>query len=149
MKRQYCAFLIDDHLFGVEVANVQEVVRHQSMTRVPLARAEIGGLINLRGQLVTAIDTRQLLGLPPLPDGKLSMNVVLRTSEGGAVSLLVDDIDNVVEVDGRAFEVPPETVRGRARELISGVYKLEDRLLLILCTDTVLDLEKRNVTAVR
>lgn len=143
MKRQFCAFYLNELLFGVEVAHVQEVVRHQSMTRVPLAPAVIGGLINLRGQLVTAIDLRQLLEIEPLAEGKLPMNVVLSTGDG-AVSLLVDEIDNVLEVDDNDFEAPPETVRGRARELISGVYKLEERLLLILCTETVLDLERRN-----
>lgn len=137
MKRQFCVFSLENFLFGVEVSKVQEVVRHQAMTRVPLASSFIGGLINLRGQLVTAIDLRGLLELEPRPAGQLPMNVVLSTPEG-AVSLLVDEIDNVIEVDDSTFESAPETLRGRARDLIQGVYKLEDRLLLILCTDTAL-----------
>lgn len=147
MNRQFCAFVLDNLLFGVEIANVQEVVRHQDMARVPLATAEIGGLINLRGQLVTAIDIRHLLELEPLPDGKLPMNVVLSTTEG-AVSLLVDEIDNVIDVEDSIFEAPPETVRGRARELISGVYKLQDRLLLVLSTEAVLDAKRRQAAEV-
>jgi purine-binding chemotaxis protein CheW len=141
MKQQFCVFSLDKFLFGVEAGKVQEVVRHQPMTRVPLASSVIGGLINLRGQLVTAIDLRGLLELEPRPAGRLPMNVVLSTAEG-AVSLLVDEIDNVIEVDDSAFEPAPETLRGRARDLIRGVYKLEDRLLLILCTDTALAVER-------
>jgi purine-binding chemotaxis protein CheW len=143
MKRQFCVFYLDKFLFGVEVANVQEVVSNQTMTRVPLAPPVIGGLINLRGQLVTALDVRQLLDIPPLPEGQLPMNVVLHTSYG-SVSLLVDDIDNVIEVDDSAFEEPPDTVHGRARELITGVYKLDERLLLILSTSSVLEIEKEH-----
>jgi purine-binding chemotaxis protein CheW len=142
MKRQFCAFFLDHFLFGVEVSEVQEVVSNQMMTRVPLAPPVIGGVINLRGQLVTAIDVRCLLDMPPLPEGHLPMNVVLHTSDG-LVSLLVDDIDNVIEVDESTFEEPPGTVHGRARELIRGVYKLEDRLLLVLSTEAVLDRDKR------
>ncbi|MDD5348812.1 MAG: chemotaxis protein CheW [Chthoniobacteraceae bacterium] len=141
MTRQFCVFLLDGQLFGVEVSLVQEVVRHQAMTRVPLAPPVIGGLINLRGQLVTAIDVRRLLNLAPLPEGRLPMNVVLHTTDG-SVSLLVDDIDNVIEVDDSAFEEPPDTVHGRTRDLIQGVYKLEDRLLLVLNTEAVLHFEK-------
>lgn len=143
MTRQFCVFYLDQLLFGVEVANVQEVVNSQKMTRVPLAPPVIGGLINLRGQLVTAIDVRRLLDIPPMAEGRQPMNVILHTADG-AVSLLVDEIDNVIEVDEATFEAPPDTVRGRARELIRGVYKLDERLLLILNTDSVLALEKKH-----
>jgi purine-binding chemotaxis protein CheW len=137
MNTQFCSFHLDRYLFGVEVERVQEVVRHQPMTRVPLAPAVVGGLINLRGQIVTAIDLRCLLGLPARPDGEAPMNVVLR-SEDGAVSLLVDEIDDVIDIDDEAFETAPETVKGPARDLILGVYKLDGRLLLSLNVDTML-----------
>jgi purine-binding chemotaxis protein CheW len=67
-EQQFCTFYLDDHFFGIEVENVQEVLRHQAMTRVPLAPVLIGGLINLRGQIVTAIDLRQRLGLPQVSE---------------------------------------------------------------------------------
>lgn len=133
-ERQYCTFTVDGHFFGVEVSKVQEVLRYQEMTRVPLAPPAVRGIINLRGQLVTAIDLRCRLQLPERPADQLPMNVVLRT-EDGAVSLLVDDIEDVIEPEADAYEPPPETVRGIARELIRGVYKLPDRLLLVLDTD--------------
>ncbi|MBS2020709.1 MAG: chemotaxis protein CheW, partial [Deltaproteobacteria bacterium] len=93
-SRQLCTFLIDGMLFGVDVTNVQEVIRYQEMTRVPLASSTVRGLINLRGQIVTAIDMRARLGLPPRADQALPMNVVASTGDG-VVSLLVDEIGDV------------------------------------------------------
>ena len=132
--RQYCTFSIDGLYFGVEVHQVQEVLRHQVMTPVPLAPDVIGGLINLRGQIVTAVDLRRRLQLRPRPAGQLPMNVVMRADDE-AVSLLVDEIGEVVDVDDATFEVPPETLDGVARDLITGAYKLADRLLLVLDTE--------------
>jgi purine-binding chemotaxis protein CheW len=131
--KQYCSFYVNDQFFGIEVCLVQEVIRYQEMTQVPLASREIGGMINLRGQIVTAIDLRRRLGLPDRPAGKLPMNVVIRTDDS-AVSLLVDEIGDVLQVDADAYEPPPETLTGFSREVISGVYKLKGKLLLILDT---------------
>ncbi len=129
--QQLCTFFVDGRFFGVDVTRVQEVIRHQEMTRVPLAPHAIRGLINLRGQIVTAIDMRARLGRPARTDGELPMNVVVRTNDG-AVSLLVDEIGDVVLVDRSAFEALPETLDAASRHLLSGVYKLDGRLLLLL-----------------
>src|ERR1700733_4454596 len=104
------------------------------MTRVPLAHPVVRGLINLRGQIVTAIDLRRRLEFDDRPDDQLPLNVVVHT-EDGAGSLLVDEIGDVLDVSDDDFELPPETLQGTARELIRGAYKLEDRLLLILDID--------------
>lgn len=128
---QFCTFVLQDYIFGIEVQTIQEVIRYQEMTPVPLAPATVHGLINLRGQIVTAIDLRTQLDLPARDGDALPMNVIVRTPEG-AVSLLVDEIGDVVEVDPSNYERPPETLDGKARELVTGVYKLEGRLLLIL-----------------
>ena len=133
-NKQFCTFYLKELFFGIEVLRVQEVIRYQEMTHVPLAPVMIEGLINLRGQIVTAVDLRRRLELPPRTNGELPMNVVVRTDDG-AVSLLVDEIGDVLEITDDAFERPPETLTGVARELIQGVYKLKDRLLLILDTD--------------
>jgi purine-binding chemotaxis protein CheW len=138
-SRQFSTFFLDNLFFGVEVKNVQEVIRYQEMTRVPLASSVVTGLINLRGQIVTAIDLRRRLGLPDRPVDKLPMNVVVR-SDDGAVSLLVDEIGDVVDAPQEAFEHPPETLSGVARELVLGAYKLENRLLLVLNQDAVITL---------
>jgi purine-binding chemotaxis protein CheW len=136
--RQLCTFSLGEQLFGVDAHLVQEVIRYQEMTRVPLTTRSISGLINLRGQIVTAIDLRKRLGCDDRADGKLPMNVVIRCDEG-AVSLLVDSIGDVIEVATDSFETPPDTLQGASRELVSGTYKLKDRLLLVLNTDAAIN----------
>ncbi len=138
-EKQYCTFYLDGYYFGIDVQCVQEVIRNLEITRVPLAHPAVRGLINLRGQIVTALDLRRRLGLPERLDGSFPMNVVVRTDDG-AVSLLVDEFGDVMTVRETAFERPPETLQGNARELLRGAYKLERRLLLILDTDELLNL---------
>jgi purine-binding chemotaxis protein CheW len=137
--RQYCTFYLDRLFFGVEVQQIQEVICYQEMTWVPLASRVVQGLINLRGQIVTALDLRRRLDLPERKDGVLPMNVVVRTDDG-AVSLLVDEIGDVLELDAAAFERAPETLRGVARDLVHGVYKLKDGLLLVLDTSRAVNI---------
>jgi len=126
---QFCTFYLGDFMFGVEVQTIQEVICYQTMTPVPLAPSTVSGLINLRGQIVTAIDLRARLELPPRTGDQLPTNVIVRTPDG-AVSLLVDEIGDVVDVDPALYEACPETLEGRAREVVTGVYKLDGRLLL-------------------
>jgi len=136
-NRQFCSFFLDGLFFGVEVEKVQEVIRHQEQTPVPLAPAVVGGLINLRGQIVTAVDLRRRLELSERTKDEKSMNVVVRT-EDGVVSLLVDEIGDVVEVDAQGFEPPPATLHASVRGMIRGAFKLKDRLLLLLDTERVM-----------
>ncbi len=136
--KQLATFYAADRYLGIDVTRVQEVIRYQEITRTPLAAGEIRGLINLRGQIVLALDLRRRLGLDAPADAAPPMNVVVRTDEG-LVSLLVDRIGDVLDVDEDLFEEPPETLQGPARELIRGAYKLDDGLLLELDTDRALD----------
>lgn len=129
--QQFCTFFLDGKLYGVPVPQVQEVIRYQEMTRVPLAPGVVEGMINLRGQIVIAIDLRRKLELAPRAAGELPINVVVRTMEG-AVSLLVDEIGDVIEAEEGSFEIPPATLRGGIRGMILGVHKLEGRLLHVL-----------------
>ncbi|MGY1841406.1 MULTISPECIES: chemotaxis protein CheW [unclassified Modestobacter] len=128
---QLATFWLDGDLFGVEVEHVQEVLRSQGITRVPLAPPAVAGLINLRGQVVTAIELRERLGRKPRPEGQEAVVIVVRL-RGEAVSLLVDSIADVVDVNVRDFETPPDTLDGAARDLIRGAYKLDGQLLLAL-----------------
>ena len=137
-SQQFCTFFLNGHFFGTPVPQVQEVIQYQVMTRVPLAPRVVSGMINLRGQIVSAIDLRRRLGFPDRPADQLPMNVVVRTNEG-AVSLLVDEIGDVIEVEEEALESPPETLQGFAREVVRGVYKLSGRLLLVLDTERAVD----------
>jgi len=131
---QFCTFYLDKLMFGVELEKVQEVMRYLELTPIPLAPDVVSGLMNLRGQIVTAVDLRRRLELPNRPDDMLPMNVVIRSADG-AVSLLVDEIGDVVEVDDDSFERPPETLQGKVREVILGVHKLDKHLLHVLDTD--------------
>ena len=140
-RKQFSTFFVDGLFFGVEVKRVQEVISYHEMTSVPLAHPVVQGLINLRGQIVTALDVRRRLGLSERPETLLPMNVVI-CHEDGVVSLLADEIGDVIEVDEEKFEAPPDTLDANARSLISGVYKLDDRLLHVMNADRVLDIAR-------
>lgn len=137
-RKQFATFFVDRLFFGVEVEKVQEVIRFQEMTRVPLASPVVRGLINLRGQIVTGLDLRRRLLLEERDEKQLPMNVVVRHDDG-AVSLLVDEIGDVIEVDEDSFEGPPDTLDSKARELICGVYKLDTSLMHVLDTEKTLN----------
>lgn len=134
--KQYCTFYLGRQYFGLDVLRVQEIVRHQTLTRIPLAHPMVRGLMNLRGQIVTAIDLRKRLDLPESDESCDPINVVIQTDDG-AVSLLVDEIGDVLEVSEEQYERPPETLQGSTRDLIQGAYKLADQLLVILDPDLV------------
>jgi len=137
---QFSTFFVADLFFGVDVLHVQEVLRSQHMTSVPQAPDVIEGLINLRGQIVTAIDMRRRLLLPPrTAEQPPSMNMVVRTADG-AVSLLVDEIGDVLDMDAANYERPPDNLAPAAKNLIRGVYKLKDRLLLVLDEERTVDI---------
>jgi purine-binding chemotaxis protein CheW len=130
-SRQYATFEVDDVLFGVDVADVQEVLSFPEYTPVPLAPRSIGGLFNLRGQVIAAVDLRVRLGLPPRDLAGTAMNVIVRDGEE-SVSLLVDRIGEVILLDDEQAEPPPDTLTGPTRDLIVGTFKLDGRLLLAL-----------------
>ena len=138
-EHQYCTFFLDGHYFGIDVLRVQEIIRYQPMTRVPLAPAVVRGLINLRGQIVTGIDLRRRLGMSDRPADQLPINVVVQTDDG-AVSLLVDEIGDVLNISERKIETPPDTLRGESRAFIIGVSQREDRLLHILDVNQIVNL---------
>ena len=137
ITNSYATFHLGHLYFGIEVSRVQEVIRFQEMTAVPLAPKMVRGLMNLRGQIVTALDLRNRLGLPDGPTDSVQMNVVVRTN-GELVSLLVDRIGDVLAINKNNFEPPPETLRGLPRDSILGAVKLQHQLLLLLDTDLVL-----------
>ena len=141
--RQYVTFFVSNLFFGVNVLNVQEVLRYQNMTPVPQAMKTIKGLINLRGEIVTAVDLRRCLQLHDRGEGELPVNVIVR-GEDSAVSLLADAIEDVIEVSQETFEPPPETLSPVAREIVDGVYKLDSRLLLVVSVERLLKQNEMN-----
>ncbi|MBI2688862.1 MAG: chemotaxis protein CheW [Acidobacteria bacterium] len=139
-NRHLATFFMKNLYFGIEVHKVQEVLRAQEMTCVPLAPGVLRGLINLRGQIVAAIDMRERLALPARPGGQEPMNMIVR-AEDGAVSLLVDEIGDVIQVAAGSYESVPETLSADWKVLVEGVYKLDGRLLLVLDTEKTLQLQ--------
>ena len=145
-KQRICTFHLGDELFGIDVAHVQEVLVSQRITPVPLAPAAVLGVVNLRGQIVTAIDLRTRLELPPRAPGTHPVHVVVRT-EGELVSFLVDRTGDVVDVSADAFERPPEALPGVAGDLILGAFQLPDTLLLLLDPERTTDLPRSTGSA--
>ncbi len=132
--RHYCTFLLDGALYGIEVRRVREVVRIDEVRPLPLAAPAVRGLVNLRGDILAAIDLRRCLGLAERPPAETPTHVITTTA-GGLVSFLVDEIGDIVDVDPDACAPPPGTLDPVGRELIRGVYQLADRLLLVLDAD--------------
>lgn len=133
---EYCTFWVADRFFGVPVDQVQEVLRHQPMTPVPRAPEAVRGLINLRGQIVTAVDLRVRLGLPPRDEEP--MNVIVR-SRGEVISLLVDDIGDVIDTTGVPGEPAPSNIPADVQQVVLGVRPLPDQILLVLDADRAVD----------
>jgi len=139
-ERKLCTFIVEGSLFGVDVHFVQEVLRDQELTPVPTAPKTVRGLLNLRGQIVTAIDVRRRLGLADAVS-KDCVHVVLRTSRGDTVSLVVDDVGDVIDVDVTQIEPVPETVPAKFRDHLTGIFKLEKQLLLALDVERTLAIQ--------
>jgi len=131
MSRQFCTFHLGGNYYGLDVLRVQEVVRNQPLTRVPLAPGAVRGLVNLRGQIVTAIDLRARLELPAHDEREEAVSIIVQMDDG-AVSFAVDQIGDVLELPDEQFEAPPETLRGAVRDFVHGAYKLPEQLLVIL-----------------
>jgi purine-binding chemotaxis protein CheW len=135
----YATFFAQDRFLGVTVDRVQEVLRAQPLTSVPLAHPHVAGLLNLRGSIVTALELRARLGLPRREAHAPSALVVV-TTDLGPLALVVDRLGDVLSVDPGAFETLPETVEPTSRRLIKGTYKLDDALLLELDLDETVNL---------
>lgn len=138
-ETKLCTFLLDQLLFGVDVLRVQEVIRRQQVTRVPLADGCVRGLINLRGQILTAIDLRLRLGMAPRVGEAASVNVIVVDGDSAA-SLMVDEIADVVTVDDSTLGAIPQNLSPAVRSLILAVHKLPERLLLVLDTAAAIEL---------
>jgi purine-binding chemotaxis protein CheW len=136
--RQYATFRVANLFFGIEVLKVQELIRRQEMSPVPLAPQAIEGLINLRGQIVIAIDTRRSLGLPPADGDDLRVNIVIRSADA-VISLLVDEICDVIDIPFNAYAPVPENMPLEQRQLIECVYHVKNGLMLVLDTNRVFE----------
>ena len=131
MSRQLATFTVDGAQYGIDVLLVQEALRSVARTPVPLAPPGVAGLVNLRGEVVLAMDLRVRLGLEPMAADADPMMVVVQMGDE-SVSLLVDEVGDVVDVEDSQFESPPDTLPVAMRDAIRGAYKLPTGLLLYL-----------------
>lgn len=143
--QQICTFYINGSYFGVEVEQVQEIIRQQRLTRVPLAPLEVCGLMNLRGQVIPVVDLPCRLGLrsvacPILEQTgeQVAYNIIVNSNED-IVSFIVDGVGDVLQCPSENFEPPPATLNASIRSFLKGAYKLDQGFLLILNTAKILE----------
>lgn len=134
--RQYATFFLDDRLYGIDVTQVQEITKAMSMSGVPLSPLYVRGLINLRGQIATAISLKDLFTMNSEKQGD-QMNVICNM-EGTLIAFLVDQVGDVVEVEESSFEELPDTISGSIAQYLSGVHKLKEEILSVVDIKSIL-----------
>jgi purine-binding chemotaxis protein CheW len=143
---EYVTVVIDGQLFGLPISRVQDVFMPDRLTRVPLSPPEIAGVLNLRGRIVTAIEMRRRLGLPPRSGGRppLAVGIELR---GESYGLLIDTVGEVMKLPDATREPNPVNLDAKLKRVSAGVHRLEGQLLVILDVDRVLDMSPDTLAA--
>ncbi len=136
----FVTFTIAGQLFGIPVLKVQDVLAAYNITRIPLAPPEIAGSLNLRGRIVTAMDVRLRLGLPPKEE-KGSMSIVAE-HDGELYSLMVDSVGEVLALKADDYERNPPTLDPKFRDYSDGIYRLDGKLLVVLDVNRLLDYDR-------
>jgi len=145
-SQDFVTIKVEGQSFGIPVLAVHDVLNAQQITEIPLAPDWVSGVLNLRGRIVTAINLRRRLGLPPIEDGKSSMSVVVEHNEE-PYSLQIDSVGEVLSLEDQLFERNPVTLDQRWREVSRGIYRLDDELLPILDVDRLLSFETNGKAA--
>src|SRR6266581_1398072 len=143
---EYVTVMLDGQLFGLPIARVQDVFMPDRLTRVPLAPPEIAGVLNLRGRIVTAVDLRRRLGIPPRTDGRPAMAVGIEL-KGESYGLLIDSVGEVMKLADDAREANPVNLDANLARISAGVHRLDGQLMVILDVDRVLDMTADPVAA--
>ncbi len=137
-SKDYLTIMIDNQTFGIPVLQVQDVLREQEVTRIPLASPEVAGSLNLRGRIVTAIDVRRRLGLSDRENGDISMSVVVE-HKNELFSLIIDSVGDVLSLKNTNFEKTPGTLEQTWRDISSGIFQLQDNLLVVMDVSALLE----------
>jgi purine-binding chemotaxis protein CheW len=143
---EYVTTMIGGQLFGLPISRVQDVFMPERLTRVPLASAEVAGVLNLRGRIVTAIDMRARLGLPKRDDGAQSMAVGVDL-RGESYGLLIDSIGEVLKLADDGCEVNPVNMDPRMAKMSAGVHRLDGHLMVVLDVDRILEMSSDAMAA--
>jgi purine-binding chemotaxis protein CheW len=144
--REYVTAVIGGQLFGLPILRVQDVFAPERLTTVPLAPAEIAGVLNLRGRIVTLINMRRRLGLGDQEGGGLPMAVGVE-SRGESYGLLIDSVGEVLKLDDTACESNPSNLDPRLASVSTGIHRLDGQLLMVLDVDRVLDIVVKTAAA--
>lgn len=143
---EFVTVWIAGQLFGLPITRVHDVFEAERITHVPLARVEISGVLNLRGRVVTALDMRRRLGLPP-QEGENKRMAIGIDHQGEAYGLLVDSMGEVLKLPADAIDAVPINLQPDWAAIAAGIYRLEDRLMVVLDIDRVLDFGKGTLAA--
>lgn len=141
--KDFSTFEVDGQLLGINVLDVQDVLNPMEIANVPLSGAEVAGLLNLRGRIVTAIDMRQKLGLSPFENRSKCMSIVVEKNQE-LYSLIVDKVGDVISIPNDQFEQNPPNLKPIWAELASGVYRLDGRIMLVVAIDSLLSYTKNS-----
>jgi len=145
--REFVTFHLGGRLLGAAVEDVHDVFRIHALTPVPLARPDVAGLLNLRGRIITAIDSRIRLGLPPRENGYLGAMAIGVTRHQEHYGLVVDSVGDVLRLGQDALQPPPPSLDATWRSVTLGVCKLPDALMIALDIDRMLDVPARAAAA--
>lgn len=145
-ETEFVTAWISGQLFGIPIARVHDVFEAERITHVPLAPAEISGVLNLRGRVVTAFDMRTRLGLPPRESAKKQMAIGI-DHDGEAYGLLVDSMGEVLKLSTETLDAVPINLHAGWVAISTGIYRLEDRLMVVLDVDKILDSRKDTLAA--
>jgi purine-binding chemotaxis protein CheW len=143
---EFVTVMIGGQLFGLPISRVQDVFMPDRITRVPLSAPEIAGVLNLRGRIVTAIDMRRRLDLPPRTDDKPSMAVGIE-QKGESYGLLIDSVGEVMKLGEQTREPNPVNLDVRLARVSGGVHRLDGQLMVVLDVEQVLNTATESMAA--
>ena len=145
--RQLVVFQLGAELYGVEIARVHEIIRLQTVTRVPRAPSFVEGVINLRGKVIPVVDLRRRFGLPTAEHTRATRIVVVEIGDQ-VVGIIVDSVSEVLRINSSTVEPPSPVVAGIDSEYLHGIAKLPERLVILLDVDRVLARDERRALEV-
>ena len=139
--KQFISFSIGEEEYGLELLRVKEVIRIREITWLPKAPSFVKGIINLRGDVIPIIDLRDKFGLEAKESTAMTRVIVVEV-EGRMIGMVVDAASQVVRIPADQIDPPPPMLGGFSQEFITGVGKLEDKLIILLNTDAILTMEE-------
>jgi len=140
--RQFISFSVGDEEYGLELLRVKEVIRVREITWLPKAPSFVKGIINLRGDVIPIIDLRDKFGLEA-KEATANTRVIVVEVDGKLMGMIVDSASQVVRIPADQIDPPPPVLGGFSQEFITGVGKMDDKLIILLNSDAILTAEER------